>query len=213
MPPDPAPSYDAVVVGAGPNGLVAANHLVDAGWSVLVLEAQPEVGGAVRSARDVHPDFVHDTFSAFYPLAAASPVIRDFELEEHGLAWRHAPAVLGHPMHDGQWAVLHRDREVTAALIDAAAPRGRRRLAGAGRRVGPDRSGPRGGLLTPFPPVRAGLGVLASLPRVGGLRLRQDPAHPGAELGRSRFGGERRGCCSPATPGTPTSRWTRRAPG
>jgi phytoene dehydrogenase-like protein len=42
--------YDAVVVGAGPNGLVAANHLVDKGWSVLVLEAQPTVGGAVRSA-------------------------------------------------------------------------------------------------------------------------------------------------------------------
>ena len=68
--------YDAVVVGAGPNGLVAANRLVDAGWSVLVLEAQPEIGGAVRSASDVHPDFVHDTFSSFYPLAAASEAVR-----------------------------------------------------------------------------------------------------------------------------------------
>ena len=67
--------YDAVVVGAGPNGLVAANHLLDAGWSVLVLEAQPDVGGAVRSAADVHPGFVHDTFSAFYPLAAASATV------------------------------------------------------------------------------------------------------------------------------------------
>ena len=55
------PGYDAVVVGAGPNGLVAANRLVDAGWAVLVLESQPEVGGAVRSDRDVHPDYVHDT--------------------------------------------------------------------------------------------------------------------------------------------------------
>ena len=78
--------YDAVVVGAGPNGLVAANRLADAGWSVVVLEAQPTVGGAVRSDRDVHPDFVHDTFSAFYPLAAASRTISSFHLERHGLS-------------------------------------------------------------------------------------------------------------------------------
>ena len=49
----------------------------------------------MRSARDVHPDFVHDTFSAFYPLSAASPFIRDFHLEEHGLVWRHAPRCSG----------------------------------------------------------------------------------------------------------------------
>ena len=61
------PTYDAVVVVAGPNGLVAANHLVDAGWSVLVLEAQPDVGGAVRSAQDVHPGFVHDTSAPSIP--------------------------------------------------------------------------------------------------------------------------------------------------
>ncbi len=80
-------TYDAVVVGSGPNGLVAANHLLDKGWSVLVLEAQPEAGGAVRSAEDVEPGFVHDTFSSFYPLAAASPTIRSLGLERHGLRW------------------------------------------------------------------------------------------------------------------------------
>jgi phytoene dehydrogenase-like protein len=111
-------SYDAVVVGAGPNGLVAANRLADAGWSVVVLEAQPSVGGAVRSDRDVHPAFVHDTFSSFYPLAAASPTLTSFGLERHGLHWRHAPAVLGHPLPDGSWALLHRDREVTAGLLE-----------------------------------------------------------------------------------------------
>ncbi|MET1038602.1 MAG: FAD-dependent oxidoreductase, partial [Aeromicrobium sp.] len=115
-------THDAIVIGAGPNGLVAANHLADAGWTVLVLEAQSEVGGAVKSARDVHPDFVHDTFSAFYPLAEASATIRSFGLERHGLTWRHAPAVLGHPTPDGSWAMLHRDREVTAGLFDAAHP-------------------------------------------------------------------------------------------
>jgi phytoene dehydrogenase-like protein len=61
---------DAVVIGAGPNGLVAANKLADAGWNTLLLEAQSEVGGAVRSDRDVHPDFISDTFSAFYPMAS-----------------------------------------------------------------------------------------------------------------------------------------------
>src|SRR3712207_8818158 len=88
---------DAVVVGAGHNGLVAANRLADAGWDVLLLEAQSEVGGAVRSDREVHPEFVSDTFSAFYPMAVASPVIRSLGLEEFGLRWAHAPAPLGHP--------------------------------------------------------------------------------------------------------------------
>ena len=87
-------AYDAVVIGAGPNGLVAANHLLDKGWSVLVLEAQPTVGGAVRSDEDVAPGYVHDTFSAFYPLAAASRWLKAFRLEDHGLRWVHAPAPL-----------------------------------------------------------------------------------------------------------------------
>jgi phytoene dehydrogenase-like protein len=71
---------DAVVIGAGPNGLVAANRLADAGWETLLLEAQPEVGGAVRSDRELHPDFISDTFSAFYPLGYASRVIRSIQV-------------------------------------------------------------------------------------------------------------------------------------
>ena len=67
----------------------------------------------------MHPDFVHDTFSAFYPLAVASRAIASLRLEDHGVAWEHAPAVLGHPFADGQWAVLHRDRQATAAGLDA----------------------------------------------------------------------------------------------
>ena len=181
--------YDAVVVGSGPNGLVAANRLVDAGWSVLVLEAQSEIGGAVRSASDVHPDFVHDTFSSFYPLAAASEAVRGFGLEQHGLTWRHAPAVLGHPTPDGEWAILHRDRDVTARLMEQQHPGDGEAwldLCADWDRIGPSLIG---GLLSPFPPVRAGLRGLAALPRVGGLEFVKTLLTPAVDLGRSRFGG------------------------
>jgi phytoene dehydrogenase-like protein len=70
-----------LVIGSGPNGLVAANLLADRGWSVTVLEAAPEPGGAVRSAELMEPGFVNDVFSAFYPFALASPAIQRLKLE------------------------------------------------------------------------------------------------------------------------------------
>lgn len=115
-------TVDAVVVGAGPNGLVAANALADAGWDVLVLEAQETYGGAVRSAEVAAPGYETDLFSAFYPLAAGSPVIRGLHLEEHGLTWSRAPDVLAHALDDGGAAVLRARAEDTAAGLDEAAP-------------------------------------------------------------------------------------------
>ena len=106
---------DAVVVGAGPNGLVAANLLADAGWSVALLEAQPQPGGAVRTEQVTAPGFHNDLFSAFYPFTAASPVIARLDLARYGLRWTHAGHVLAHPRPDGPAAVLDRDVEVTAA--------------------------------------------------------------------------------------------------
>ncbi|MER5727309.1 NAD(P)/FAD-dependent oxidoreductase [Streptomyces sp. NPDC002138] len=181
---------DAVVIGAGPNGLVAANLLADAGWSVEVLEAQPEPGGAVRSDRGVHPDYVSDLFSAFYPLAAASPVLARLDLAAEGLRWSHAPSVLAHPLRDGRCAVLERGAEETAAGLAqfaAADADAWRDLYGVWSRIGPDvvRA-----LFTPFPPVRSGLRLAAKLRAAGGLRLARSLALPVRRLGEETFGGE-----------------------
>ncbi|MEU7153282.1 NAD(P)/FAD-dependent oxidoreductase [Streptomyces sp. NPDC039022] len=181
---------DAVVIGAGPNGLVAANLLVDAGWSVEVLETQPEAGGAVRSDRGVHPDFVSDLCSSFYPLAAASPVLDALRLDEHGLRWSHAPSVLAHPLADGRCAVLERRRPATADGLDRfAAGDGDawRRLCEIWDRVGPDVLG---ALFTPFPPVRATARLAARLRSAGGLRLARTMVLPVRRLGEEEFGGE-----------------------
>jgi phytoene dehydrogenase-like protein len=113
---------DAVVVGAGPNGLVAANVLVDAGWSVLVLEAGERPGGSVRSAELTLPGYVHDVCSAFYPFGVGDTPIARLDLEAHGLRWCHAPAVLAHPTLEGPCATLWRDLDRTAASLDADHP-------------------------------------------------------------------------------------------
>ncbi|MFF0109492.1 phytoene desaturase family protein [Streptomyces hirsutus] len=180
----------AVVIGAGPNGLVAANKLVDAGWSVEVLEAQPEPGGAVRSDRGAHTDYVSDVFSAFYPLAAASPVLAGLELGKEGLTWSHAPRVLAHPLPDGRCAVLARGAAETAAGLDTfAAGDGDAwlDLCTAWERLSPDVLRV---LFTPFPPVRASLRLAAGLRAAGGLRLARTLLLPVRRLGEESFHGE-----------------------
>jgi phytoene dehydrogenase-like protein len=109
--------YDAVVVGAGPNGLAAAVELARNGRSVAVLEAEAAVGGGTRSAEITLPGFVHDLGSAIHPLGYASPFFRQLPLEEHGLEWVHPPAPLAHPFDDDTAIVLERSVEETAAAL------------------------------------------------------------------------------------------------
>ncbi|MFG2163080.1 MULTISPECIES: NAD(P)/FAD-dependent oxidoreductase [Streptomyces] len=181
---------DAVVIGAGPNGLVAANLLADAGWSVTVLEEQPEPGGAVRHDSEVAPGFVNDLFSSFYPLAAASPVLRGLDLEDHGLRWSHAPHVLAHPLSDGTCAVLDRDVAATAASLETFAPgdgAAWERLHGVWDRYRADIVD---ALFTPFPPVRAGARLALRLRGGGGLRLARTLVLPVRRMGEEEFRGE-----------------------
>ena len=99
-------SYDAVIVGAGPNGLAAAIALAQKGHSVLVLEAHERVGGGTRTQELTLPGFRHDICSAIHPMAAASPFFRSLPLEQLGLTWTLPSAPLAHPLDDGHAVLL-----------------------------------------------------------------------------------------------------------
>jgi len=110
-------NLDAVVVGAGPNGLAAAIELARAGRSVLVLEANDTIGGGCRSAELTLPGFVHDICSAIHPLALASPFFRSLPLERLGVRPLHPEIPLAHPFDDGTAALLRRSVDETAAAF------------------------------------------------------------------------------------------------
>lgn len=183
-------TVDAVIIGSGPNGLVAANALVDAGWEVLVLEAQDSHGGAVRTAEVTAPGFRTDLFSAFYPLAAASPLIQGLHLEDHGLQWLHAPRVLSHALDDGRAAVLHRDASATAASLDTFAPGDGEawiRLVEAWQRI---RDPLLDALFTPFPPVVSAARLLRRTGISGALDLARLAVLPVRRLSDENFRGD-----------------------
>ena len=117
-----AASYDAIVIGAGPNGLCAAIELARAGRSVLVREGAATVGGSCRSAQLTLPDFIHDVCSTVMGVAMASPVLRSIPLGAHGVEFVHPPAPLAHPLDDGTAAVLERSVDATADMLGADGP-------------------------------------------------------------------------------------------
>lgn len=182
--------FDAIVIGSGPNGLVAAILLADAGWDVIVLEANAVPGGAVRTAEVTATGFRNDLFSAFYPFAVASPVLRDLHLERHGLRWVHAPTVVAHARRDGPAAILARNLDTTVASLDAFhAGDGDawRALYDRFARVGSDLIAT---LLGPIPPVRAGARLTARLGPRGALDLARMAMLPVRRLVEETFRGE-----------------------
>lgn len=182
---------DAVVIGAGHNGLVAAAMLADEGWDVLVLEAQEHPGGAVKSA-ELFPGYVSDLYSAFYPLSVVSPALRELNLEDHGLRWSHSPAVVGHANspEDEDAAVIWRDIDRTAADLDRRAPGDGERW----RRLFDQWLQIKEPLLetlfAPFPPVRGALGLLRKLGTAEALHLAHLLLLPAGVMAEHLFDGQ-----------------------
>jgi len=108
-------TYDAVVVGSGPNGLAAAITLQQRGLQVLVLEAKDTVGGGMRTAELTLPGFHHDVCSAVHPMGAASPFLRSLPLAEFGLEYIYPQVLAAHPFDDGSAGVLYPSLDATAA--------------------------------------------------------------------------------------------------
>src|SRR5262249_47446342 len=114
---------DAIVVGSGPNGLVAAIELRKAGRRVCIYEASDQIGGGARAAGLTAPRFLHDICSAVHPLAVSSPVFQQLPLADHGLQFIEPPAAVAHPFDDGTAILLRRSIAETSLQMagDASA--------------------------------------------------------------------------------------------
>lgn len=155
-----------------------------------VLEAAPEPGGAVRSGELTLPGYVHDRFSSFYPLAAASPAIGELQLEQHGLRWRRHPLPVAHPRRDGSVAYISPDREETIACMEsfgagdgAAWARLMQRWDQIGEHV-------LDAMFTPLPPIRSGLKLAAKLRYRGLLDFARFGLLPIRRLADEEFRGD-----------------------
>lgn len=171
--------YDAIVIGAGPNGLTAAAHLVKAGWSVLVLESSSTAGGAAQTHELTRPGYFHDIGAGFFPFGPVSPAFLPLALEEVGLIWRNAPIDSTHPSTDGTCAAISRDLETSLRYFGKDAVAWKNLVtwfAGA-------RDDILKATLGELPPIRAGLGLLFE----NAMTLTGIALSSGRSFGEARF--------------------------
>ncbi|HTX12577.1 MAG TPA: NAD(P)/FAD-dependent oxidoreductase [Solirubrobacteraceae bacterium] len=179
----------SVVIGAGPNGLVAAIRLAQAGRPVTVLEAADHPGGAVRTEPLTLPGFRHDTFSSVYPAGAASPVFASMPLERHGLRWIHPDVCYAHPLPGGRAVALCRDVERTAASLDSVQPGDGERWRAFVEPMVDGFEAIRSAMLAAFPPLAGAWHVLSGLGPLEAARFGLLVPASATALGKRLFGG------------------------
>jgi len=179
-----ADGFDAVVVGSGPNGLVGAVRLAEAGMRVLLVEAADRLGGGLRTEELTLPGFHHDVCATALPLAVASPAFRAIDPTRDGVEFLHAPIPVAHPLDGRTSALVHRDVDATAAAFGRDATAWHATLGETARSGLPLVDT----LLAPLDLPRAPLalaryGVLGALPATAVAQLFRDP------VARAAFGG------------------------
>lgn len=119
----PRTDYDAIIVGGGHNGLTCAGYLAKAGQRVLVLERRPIVGGAVCT-EEVIPGYKIDVGSSAHIMIHLTPIVRDLQLERHGLEYIDMDPYVFYPLPDGSGSIsFYKDVEKTCASIATVSPR------------------------------------------------------------------------------------------
>jgi phytoene dehydrogenase-like protein len=167
--------YDAVVIGAGPNGLAAAITLARSGQRVQVIEARDEIGGGCRSAELTLPGFTHDICSAIHPGAVNSPFMRSLPLQRYGVEWVYSPLALAHPFDDGTAAVLSRSLMQTSLSLREDASAYRKLMGPIVRnwdKISPTVLGPLSIPAHPFALARFGIPALMPVRKLAGLLFR-----------------------------------------
>lgn len=171
--------YDAIVVGAGPNGLTAAITMARAGKRVVMFEANETLGGGCRTEELTEPGFLHDVCSSVHPTGAASPVFADLPLAEYGVVWCYPEIEMAHPLDDGRAGFLRRSVDDTAAGLAHDGPAYRslmRPFAAKATTITETIYSPFGIPHAPFTMARFGLSSVGSIERLTKRRFTTDEA-------------------------------------